>query len=97
MAYNRINVGSIIKKKDGSDVLKLNVKFLGDFIRFLKNNQNKDQVYLNLESKKYQVDSLNAAVAAGKVSAEKAEERMAIIEKTPEFVLRTVVAVDRGE
>lgn len=97
MAYKRINVGSIVKKREGGDVLKLNTKFLRDFIDFLKNNQDKDKLYLSLESKKYQEDSLNAAVAAGKLSADKAEERMERIQKIPDFVRFEVVAVDRND
>ena len=67
----RVVVGSICKNKDPSKP---------DYVKM------RDGKYYNLESKKYQLDSLNKAVAEGKLSEDMGDKIRERIEKTPEFV-----------
>lgn len=72
----RINVGAIIKGRDGkADYIKVNEDVV------LKKGE-----YLNLESKASQIASITAAIENGKLSSEVGEKMLANVEKTPEFI-----------
>jgi hypothetical protein len=71
MAKKKRNVvGSVLKSKDGGP----------DYIKM------KDGKVYRLESKKAQLESLEGAVSAGKLSEEVAEKVRERINKLPEFV-----------
>lgn len=75
MAFKR-TLGSVVKGRDGKPDY---IKMKDDVV--LK----KDQI-LNLESAKSQMESLQKAVAAGKLSAETGEKIKDRISKIPEWV-----------
>lgn len=82
MAKRKVFIGDIVKgkKDEATGVTK------PDYLKVRGDHTLRDGQYLNLESKKQQLDSLNEAVAKGRLSAEVAEEIKAKIEKTPDFV-----------
>lgn len=76
MAKKKRNVvGSVLKSKDGGP----------DYIKM------KDGKVYRLESQKTQLESLNAAVAAGKLSEDVASKVRERIEKLPPFVRFEIV------
>jgi hypothetical protein len=76
MAKKKRNVvGSVLKSKDGGP----------DYIKM------KDGKVYRLESKKAQLESLEAALAAGKLSEEVGEKVRERINKTPDFVRFEIV------
>lgn len=84
----RIKLGNVVKSKDATKPNYLQVQ--QDIT--LKKGQ-----YINFESKKYQIESLNAAIAAGRLSEEIGTKMLANIEKQPEWVLvEAVTLVDEA-
>lgn len=72
----RINVGAIIKGKDGKpDYIKVNEDVI------LKKGE-----FLNLESQASKIASLNAAIENGKLSAEVGQKLIENAEKMPSFI-----------
>ena len=72
----RREIGSVVKGKDGKpDYIKINSDVT------LKKGQ-----YVNLESPKQQIESLQAAVESGKLTAEYGEKLLARLEATPDWV-----------
>lgn len=90
--YKRVNIGSIVKSKDPkkSNYLKLNLGKLGGSVTL------KDGQYLQVESKKFQLDSLKDAVEAGRMSEETAADIRERVEKIPDFVLSEVILVEEN-
>lgn len=86
----RIKLGSIVKSKDPtkSNYLKIDEKLNGPVT--LQPGQ-----YLQVESKKFQLESLDRAEAAGKLNAENAAKIRERIEKIPDFVLSEVILVTK--
>lgn len=84
--YSRTVVGSIVKSKDTKKP---------DYIQVNGTHVLKDKQYLNLESKAYQLASLDQAEKAGKIPADKAAAARERINKIPEFVRFQIVAVTR--
>lgn len=83
--YKRINVGSIVKGKDGG----------ADYIKISKDVMLKQGDFLNLESKAQQLKSVQEAVSNGKLSGEVAETIMENIEKIPDFVRFQIVRIEK--
>jgi hypothetical protein len=82
MALKRRSVGSFCKPKDATKppYIKLNEDLVlakGDFLR--------------VESKKFQLESLEAAISNGKLGGDMAESIRARIEKMPDWVIGEVV------
>lgn len=95
MAYKRLNVGSVVKGKDGKmDYIKLNPNAVKDFVEVLQNTD-PNKLFLNLESVESQLENLDNAVENGKLSPEKAAEARKRIEATPEFVRFQIVLVQK--
>jgi hypothetical protein len=86
----RLTVGSVIKSKDPakSNYLKFNLGLKGGSMTV------KDGQTLSVESKAYQLKSLEAAVQAGKLSEENAAKARARIEKIPDFVLGEIILLE---
>lgn len=86
----RQKIGSVYKSQDPakSNYIKVDL-------------QNKDSItlkhgeYVQVESKAYQLKSLQAAVEAGKISEENGEKARARIEKMPDFVLGELILVTK--
>lgn len=76
MARKKLTVGSVVKGQNGKP----------DYIKISRDVVLKQGEYLNLESKKQQLESAEAAHAAGKLSAEILEKIKARLEKMPDFV-----------
>jgi hypothetical protein len=102
--WNRTTVGTVIKGKpqlDGSPGKPyVRLKFYKPehkqaFVNAVNNAV--DGLILNLESKKSQIDSLNEAVANGKLKQEYAEKALTRVEKIPDFVLFEVVLSQKQE
>lgn len=72
----RVKIGAIIKGKDGK----------ADYIKVDNDVQLRRGMYINMESKKQQIESLSKAVQEGKLSAELGEKLLASAEKIPDFV-----------
>lgn len=90
-SYKRTVVGSVIKSKDASKP---------NYIKFNLRNTNgvltlKDGQTLSVESKKFQLDSLNRAKESGKLSGDVAESIEERINKIPDFVLGELVLVEK--
>lgn len=85
--WKRNTVGSVLKPKDGNAG--------GDYIKFSKDVVFKAGTTLKLESKKQQLENLQAAVAAGKLSAENGEAAKDRLDKIPDFVRFEIVHLER--
>jgi hypothetical protein len=81
-------VGSVCKSKDAGKP---------DYIKIRDDMSLRKGQILRLESKKFQLDSLQGAVSAGKLSAELAEKIRERIEKIPDWVRFEIVAVESAE
>ena len=82
--WNRTVVGSVMTGKDGSTYIKIR-----DNIAFTKGQT------LNLESKKMQLQSAEAAIASGKLNGEVAEKVIERINKIPDFVKFEIVKLEK--
>jgi len=89
--YKRTNIGSVIKSQDPtrSNYIKLNLRNTGGTITLT------DGQTLSVESKAYQLKSLESAVSSGKLSEENASKARERIEKIPEFVLGEIILVNK--
>lgn len=89
--FRRTEIGSVVKSQDPtrSNYIKLNLRNTGGSITLT------DGQTLSVESKAFQLKSLEGAVAAGKVSEENAAKARERIEKIPEFVLGTIILVNK--
>lgn len=78
----RKKVGAFLKSKDDNKppYLKLTDAIPADSI-------------IRVESKKYQIASLQRAAAGGKLPAKMAEEMLAKLEKMPDFVLGDLIVL----
>ena len=81
-------VGSVCKSKDAGKP---------DYIKVRDDLTLRKGQILRLESKKFQLDSLQGAVTAGKLSGELAEKIRERIEKIPDWVRFEIVAVENVE
>lgn len=81
-------VGSVCKSKDSGKP---------DYIKVRDDMSLRKGQILRLESKKYQLDSLQNAVSAGKLSSELGEKIRERIEKIPDWVRFEIVAVESTE
>jgi hypothetical protein len=92
MKAKRTVVGSVIKSNDKSrpNYIKFNLRNSGGVLTL------KDGQTLSVESKNYQLESLEKAVSAGKLSEEIGEKIRTRIEKIPDFVLGEVILIDKG-
>jgi len=91
----RLTIGSICKPQDEtkSVYIKLRGDTIDDFIEILKKANKKDGMYLNLESQKDQLASLDTAVKNGKLTEEIATKIRTRVEKIPAFVRYEIVAL----
>lgn len=81
-------VGSVCKSKDSGKP---------DYIKVRDDLSLRKGQILRLESKKYQLESLQGAVSAGKLSSELGEKIRERIEKIPDWVRFEIVAVESVE
>lgn len=77
-------IGSVVKGKDGKP----------DYIKVRGAHVLKDGQYLNLESKTKQLESLNEAEKAKKISSELAAKIRERISRIPDFVRFEVVTLE---
>ena len=84
--YKRAVVGSVVKSKEAGKP---------DYIKVNGNHVLKDGQYLNLESKQFQLSSLEEAVKNGKLSGDAAQAARERINKIPEFVRFQIVSVEK--
>lgn len=85
--WKRTVVGSVLKPKDGNSG--------GDYIKFSQDVVFKKGTTLKLESKKQQLENLQGAASAGKLSADQAESIKERLEKIPDFVRFEVVHLEK--
>jgi len=81
-------VGSVCKSKDSGKP---------DYIKVRDDLTLRKGQILRLESKKYQLESLQGAVSAGKLSSELGDKIRERIEKIPDWVRFEIVAVESAE
>jgi hypothetical protein len=86
--FKRTVIGSVVKSKDPSK---------GDYIKVTGSHVLSNGQFLNLESKATQLASLEAAIAAGKISGDNAAAAKERINKIPDFVRFQVVAVAKED
>lgn len=88
----RLKIGSVIKSKDPAkaDYIKLDDKLPGGTITFKAGD------YIQVESKAYQLSSLEKAIADGKLSEENAEKARDRINNIKDFI-RAELVVLRAE
>lgn len=88
--YSRYTVGSICKPKDTgkSDYIHLRTdpKSKEMLLKALANSGEDKGLYLNLESKRAQLESLQEARTAGKLKEEHADKALERINKIPDYV-----------
>lgn len=91
--YNRANVGSVIKSNDPNkpDYIKFNLYQVNGSLTL------KDGQILSLETKAFQLKSLNAAVASGKLTEDVASKSRERIEKIPDFVRGELILVTKND
>lgn len=85
--YSRLVVGSVLRSKNAGDP---------PYIKFSESVTLTKGATLKLESKKFQLESLQGAVEAGKVSEDVAEKIQQRIEKIPDFVLFNIVQLTQN-
>jgi hypothetical protein len=91
MAKKRVTVGQVIKGRNGkSDYIQIRKDLKEPLV--LKAGQ-----FLNLESSKDQIKSLEDAAAVGKLSTEWVEQQVERLKKTPEFVRFQVTMTTESE
>jgi hypothetical protein len=73
----RVNIGSVVKSKESGKP---------DYIKIKEDVTLRKGEFINLESKSFQLERLEAVVAEGKLSEEKAEAARERINKIPDFV-----------
>lgn len=81
-------VGSFYKSKDDSKP---------PYIKFRNAVTFKEGDIIRVENKKYQLQSLEGAINAGKLKGEIAEKAKERIEKIPEFVIAELVVLKSAE
>ncbi len=93
--YKRVTVGSVVKSKDldKMDYIKINPKIKDDLIDALQNMDPEKGLFLNLESKQSQLESIERAVENGSLTEENAAASRERVEKTPEFIRFSIVLV----
>lgn len=82
MAKKRLTIGSVVKSKEAGKP---------DYIKVSQDITLKKGQFLNLESKERQLESLDAAVAAGKLSEDMANEIKERTNKIPDWVRFEIV------
>lgn len=98
--YSRKTVGSIVKSKEEGkpDYIKLRGDTSEALIKaLLKVQDPKKGLMLNLESKKFQMDSLNSAIEAGKLKGEGATKAMERVTNIPDWVRFEIVLVEKND
>jgi hypothetical protein len=93
--YKRVTIGSVVKSQDASkaDYIKINPKIKDDLIDALQNMDEEKGLYLNLESKQSQLESIERAVENGTLTEENAAASRERVEKMPDFVRFNIVLV----
>jgi hypothetical protein len=81
-------VGSFLKSKDDSKP---------PYLKFRSAIALKEGDIIRVENKKFQLQSLEGAVNAGKINGEIAEKAKERIEKIPEFVIAELVVLRNAE
>lgn len=84
--YKRSVIGSVVKSKEAGKP---------DYIKVNGAHVLKDGQYLNLESKTFQLASLEEAIKAGKLSGDMANSARERINKIPDFVRFQIVSVEK--
>lgn len=84
MARNKI--GSVYKSMDPTKSNYIKVDLFGKDAITLRHGE-----YINVESKAYQLKSLEKALAEGRISEDNAEKAKGRIEKMPDFVLGELI------
>ena len=82
----RVVVGSVCKSKDSGKP---------DYIKIREDMTLRKGQTLRLESKKFQLDSLQSAVGSGKISPDLSEKIKERIEKIPDFVRFEVILKEK--
>jgi hypothetical protein len=99
MARQKLKIGSIQKTKDGRKTLvstKFDLQNLKRYLEtpealaLLKSTDPKAKKYFNMETKQEQIDSLNKAVAEGKLNEETAEKKLERLNNIPDYVMMDV-------
>lgn len=83
--YKREVIGSFLKAKDSNKPPYIKIKSDATF---------KANDIIRVENKKFQLESLEAAVSAGKLSGEIAEKARERINKIPDFVIAELVVLN---
>lgn len=86
----RQKIGSAYKSQDPTKSNYIKVDLLNKDSITLRHGE-----YINVESKAYQLKSLEAALVAGKITEDNAEKAKARIEKMPDFVLGELIYVSK--
>ncbi len=91
--YSRTTVGSVVKSQDPSksNYVKFYLKNTGGTLTIT------DGQTLSVESKSFQLKSLESAVAAGKLSEENASKARERIEKIPDYVMAELILVTKSD
>jgi len=97
--YSRKTVGSVCKNKDTAkpDYITLRGGTAEVLAKALMKLDKDNNLNLNLESKKFQLESLEQAVSAGKLSGENAEKARERINKIPDWVRFEIVLVEKNK
>ena len=85
------------KRSVGGSVCKSKESGKPDYIKIREDLSLKKGQVLRLESKKFQLESLQGAVSSGKLSSDLGEKIKERIEKIPEWVRFEIVAVESVE
>lgn len=85
MALTRKVLGAVYKSKDPTK---------SNYIKLAADVNLKTGQYIQVESQKFQRESLERAVAAGKLGADSASKISERIERMPEFVLAELVVLE---
>lgn len=97
MAFKRITVGNFCKSKkiSAEDIAAGKIQS-PPYIKIKEGITLKAGDFLRVENKAYQVESLQKAIASGKLTGETAEKMLERAQNTPDWVLGEVIILNNN-
>lgn len=91
--YKNLTVGSVCKAKEKGkpSYIRLRGDLKNELLEAIKNMDESKGLYLNLDSKKAQLETIDSLLESGRISQDSATKWRERLEKMPDYVLFDVV------
>jgi len=97
MAFKRENIGSFMKAKQlTADEIAAGKVQSPPYLKLTKDIVFKSGDFVRVENKQYQINSLEKAIASGKLSGESAQKMLERAKNIPDFVLGELVLLNNN-